>query len=317
MAKVGLWLRGARGKYAGGVLQKGVSGGTIVRENVKPANPQSSNQCGQRMKMLPAARFYTLFEEVLSTSFEGVAYGNKSRWAFLKRALASPAVVCPKNAPTNYVPPLKVDVSSGSLSAISSENLIVFTAEGVRQFDLRTYGYHPTDAETVTLGKWNETSRGDIEVILRKIFGLPDEGFAQITFIFQAVAEDDVFFDKLPRLSRKYARIKLGYGLATDSKEDSYSKILQDIVFEPSDEYGCLITSNGDPDGLFGNVGAMAVITSAFVDGVWRRSTSRYVMDASLEALYFDDDALLEESRASYVKSYNASSSEYLNGGEG
>ena len=37
MAKSGFWLRGARGKLAGGVLQKGENG-SIIREHVIMAN---------------------------------------------------------------------------------------------------------------------------------------------------------------------------------------------------------------------------------------------------------------------------------------
>lgn len=47
MAYTGLWLKGARGKYAGGVLQNS-PGGTILRENVKPSNPQTRAQVETR-----------------------------------------------------------------------------------------------------------------------------------------------------------------------------------------------------------------------------------------------------------------------------
>lgn len=47
MAYTGLWLKGARGKFAGGVLQNS-PGGTILRENVKPSNPQTRAQVETR-----------------------------------------------------------------------------------------------------------------------------------------------------------------------------------------------------------------------------------------------------------------------------
>lgn len=49
MAKAGFWLRGAKGKFAGAVMQ-GSGVGTIQRENVTPSNPQTENQVAQRAK---------------------------------------------------------------------------------------------------------------------------------------------------------------------------------------------------------------------------------------------------------------------------
>lgn len=54
MAKVGFWLRGASGKFAGASLGKDQKGDTIIRESVAPANPNTVSQIMQRMKLAPA-----------------------------------------------------------------------------------------------------------------------------------------------------------------------------------------------------------------------------------------------------------------------
>lgn len=51
------------------------------------ANPNSVGQILQRMKVKPAAKFYAALETILSNAFEGVAYGEASRRYFMKKAM--------------------------------------------------------------------------------------------------------------------------------------------------------------------------------------------------------------------------------------
>ena len=73
MAKAGFWLKGARGKLAGSVLQKSAVAGTIIRENVTPKNPRSQAQATRRATFAPAAKFYSPLSVVLEQSW---VYGN-------------------------------------------------------------------------------------------------------------------------------------------------------------------------------------------------------------------------------------------------
>lgn len=50
-------------------------------------NPNSVGQILQRMKVKPAAKFYAALETILSNAFEGVAYGEASRRYFMKKAM--------------------------------------------------------------------------------------------------------------------------------------------------------------------------------------------------------------------------------------
>lgn len=83
MAKVsGPWLRGAKKKLAGVVLQKGGSGETIAREWVKPKNPQTQKQMAQRIIFATVAQAAKFMAPIVNHSFEGVEYGEKSLQRF-------------------------------------------------------------------------------------------------------------------------------------------------------------------------------------------------------------------------------------------
>ena len=72
MAKVGFWLKGARGKFAGAVLQKGENG-TISRENVTPANPRTRKQMIQRTVVKTVSAAGAQMKQLISESFEGLS----------------------------------------------------------------------------------------------------------------------------------------------------------------------------------------------------------------------------------------------------
>lgn len=87
MAKVGFYLRGARGKLAGAVFQRGADGATVAREIVKPKNPKTSGQLAQRMIFATATAAYSKMKAICDHSWEGVQYGSKSQQEFMKRNL--------------------------------------------------------------------------------------------------------------------------------------------------------------------------------------------------------------------------------------
>ena len=94
MAKAGFWLRGAKGKLAGTVLQKGENG-TIQRENVKPKNPQSNSQMAHRIIFATVTQAAKFMFPLIKQSFEGFPEGQLSRREFVRintkhlRALAA------------------------------------------------------------------------------------------------------------------------------------------------------------------------------------------------------------------------------------
>lgn len=87
MAKVNLWLRGARGKFAGTSLSKGANGETIAREVVTPFNPNTDKQLYQRMIMATVMAAYGAGKEIFDHSFQGKSKGSACQQYFMQRNL--------------------------------------------------------------------------------------------------------------------------------------------------------------------------------------------------------------------------------------
>lgn len=84
MAKNPFWLRGARGKFAGSVVQKGENG-TVIRENVKPSNPQTNAQMIVRTVFgtLNTAAYW--LQKIVGQTFEKTENATKNKRAFVSR----------------------------------------------------------------------------------------------------------------------------------------------------------------------------------------------------------------------------------------
>lgn len=86
---MGLW----RGKKGSSVFYKIKNSNSLQKQGIREriyevANPQSNAQCAQRMRLLPAQHVYGAIKDVIERSWQGVKYGEMSRQAFLKGALA-------------------------------------------------------------------------------------------------------------------------------------------------------------------------------------------------------------------------------------
>lgn len=84
MAKAGFWLRGAKGKLAGAVAQKGQNG-TILREIVTPKNPKTEKQIYQRAVMATVMKAYSAGKEIFDHSIQGLERGGKTQQYFIAR----------------------------------------------------------------------------------------------------------------------------------------------------------------------------------------------------------------------------------------
>lgn len=87
MAKVGFWLRGAKGKLAGSTIYKDGNGDTVMREIVSPANPQTDAQMVQRIIMHTIMSAYSKMKAITDHSFEGVKKGTATMAAFMSNNL--------------------------------------------------------------------------------------------------------------------------------------------------------------------------------------------------------------------------------------
>lgn len=90
-------------------------------------NPRTISQIVQRMKVVPAQKFYEAFEKAagsvennpLSHSFQGIAYGNKNKLRFMQLAMqGEPKAYVPKGV--TFPAPGVYQVSEGSLPSLPS-----------------------------------------------------------------------------------------------------------------------------------------------------------------------------------------------------
>lgn len=124
MAKVGFWLRGARGKLAGSVLHKSPNG-TIAREKVDPKNPKTFSQATQRAIFATVTRTASFLRPVISNSFDGAKNGENDVRAFVKANVAhlrnlynDGKTVCLQRKGEYYALPNGLIISQGSLGDV-------------------------------------------------------------------------------------------------------------------------------------------------------------------------------------------------------
>ena len=84
MAKVGFWLKGAKGKLAGATVYQS-NGETIMREVVKPTDAKTTGQVLQRIVMHTVMSSYSLMKEICDHSFEGIKKGQDTMSYFMKQ----------------------------------------------------------------------------------------------------------------------------------------------------------------------------------------------------------------------------------------
>lgn len=82
MAKNPFWLRGARGKFAGSVIQKGENG-TVIRENVTPRNPRTPQQMAQRVVFGTLSTAAYWLQKIVGQTFEQTENATLNKRAFV------------------------------------------------------------------------------------------------------------------------------------------------------------------------------------------------------------------------------------------
>lgn len=116
------YLRGKVGSSSYSILssKRSSSGKTeqVVRAlATEVSNPQTASQAMQRMKLAPAQRFYTAFQELLGNAFQGVSYGEKSRQYFISKALKQEGPYIQKGV-DRFIP-AAYPFSEGSLPSVN------------------------------------------------------------------------------------------------------------------------------------------------------------------------------------------------------
>lgn len=280
MAKVGLYLKGASGKLAGAVLAKGTEGDTIIRELVKPANPQTEAQATQRMKMAAVCNFYRGLNQILDHSFEGVKYGNTSRMHFMKMALANPMSVAAIDKGSKAFIPLPLMVSQGSLDSVIDK---ITWSNDFPVFDFYS-----------RVKEWDYNRAADI-ANLKHAFNATD---GQVTFIF--VLHSEMSKDTTHTVVVK--RIILD---PSDNVQDDLEDITSDLV--PQEDGTAMYNIE---------CSAVAVIYSKEVNGKWLRSTEKINLSTLFEENIYSLHKI-DVAKAMYMKKQSVSNDDrYLNEGD-
>lgn len=290
MAKAGFFLRGARGKLAGSVLQKGALGGTVMRENVTPKNPKTFGQSTTRAKFSNVAKFFSPLSMVLEKSWEGKSKAE-SYQAFLKQAAndAKNSGWClPKGL--DFVP-MPYLVSKGTINPI-----------GVK-FAENSDFYALIDSKAAA----NPTTIGQLSAILKEA-GY-EEGM-QVTIVLYTLSEDSTADDMSTwQFAVKYARFIIAEA-STVPLTDAIPGIGVSLTIHGDDGNNPTFTANGEtPVAGF-------IIISNFENGIWRRSSQHCLLIKDLM------DVVTGNAEASIVSYMNGGGSTvtsdvYLNGGTG
>ena len=84
MAKVGFWLKGAKGKLSNTTIYQ-QNGETLIREVVTPNNPQTEKQTIQRIIMHTVMQAYSKMKAICDHSFEGLKKGQATMSYFMSQ----------------------------------------------------------------------------------------------------------------------------------------------------------------------------------------------------------------------------------------
>lgn len=144
---MGLW----KGKKGSSVFYQIKNSNSLqkqgVRErNYEPANPRTTRQAGQRMRMYPAQAVYGVLKDTIERSWQGVKYGQMTRQAYLKSALRSeffPAVT----KGDGVVVPGPYQIAKGTLNEIYT----TLSEDGEANFSL----VMTEEPETDSIASWS------------------------------------------------------------------------------------------------------------------------------------------------------------------
>lgn len=249
---------------------------------VEVANPNTVAQILQRMKVKPAARFYSAFVEILSNAFEGITYGPASRRRFMQLAMSQTGPYIPKGA-TRFLP-AKYPVAEGSLVAMTSfgygtvEN-ISSAAYGKKGF----FGYLVSgEQDDATFAQFaQEFFGGDVQVTALIVTQSADGSFVPhygrfLTSDIPATVDGRVYLFNFGDGSGVLAQADQLYLLAGSTLPATGESSIDPNAIDP----------------LFTSVVAGAIIISRKDGDNWLRSNATMVVNDALEVNLYGQEAM-------------------------
>lgn len=193
MAKVGFWLKGARGKLAGSVLANSPTG-TIIRENKVGANPKTMSQAIQRACFATASKTSVALKAIVESSFDGAKNGEDSRRAFV--ALATQMLKA------QYLNGTRTLHLVGKKSNLEVPNILQVSKGDLGKIELKD-GYTLEGKDYLTILGGTTTDGGLTFGQFRAKYPAAKPG-SQLTFVWGEISDDEN-----ATFRWKYARIVL------------------------------------------------------------------------------------------------------------
>ena len=183
MAKVGLWLHGARGKLAGATLYKGV-GGTQIRQIVDPENPMTEGQAMQRMIFSTVGHAWKALSPYIANKWQNapnnkIAFRHffRNNIAYIKAGVLAGTIDHSFNIKGSHVfAPNVYQIASGTLNPITPNGLETIN-NGT--FDISGLNIPCNDNEL--LDNWEIESNQDYVKVLANIGCKPGDTLTVIT----------------------------------------------------------------------------------------------------------------------------------------
>lgn len=309
MAKVGFWLKGAKGKLAGATVYQ-QNGETVMREVVSPSNPKTEKQIIQRIIMHTVMQAYSKMKDICDHSFEGIKKGQPTMSYFMSQnvTFARQKIASMQQQGIsflnmyNFVPlglkgftPNQYQLSMGSLPSV--ETTLRDDEEGV--------GFVPAVTENTYEAVMNSLGleRGD-QLTFILIDGNNDASFGQCNFRFARVILD-------PTDPQTFAQLPMSTPFVTENDTINCPSVRNEgtMNFRIS-EAGLQFTYSA---GLYAL--CAAVIVSRQVNEKWLRSTTYLTYNAVEE--YSLQECIDLAANGSNSPIYAASDAYLNNAGQG
>lgn len=287
-------FRGKLGDVVGSKKSASQKANTLRVRQRTIANPKTTSQASQRMKMTPACNFYRALQHILNHSWQGVQYEGPSHARFMKLALSMKSGFPYVEKGSMNPVPGSYQISQGGLAPIS-------VSYGD---DLLTIG--------VNMGSGNYTDESTIGFISTQMLANNSalaEG-DQLTFVL-AIGEPGYFF-----------RYRTARFVIDTKNTATWAEWLAAEWVAGVDLLQIGVSVDGEENkSLYvdgGAISAFAVIVSrppVGKSGAWQRSNTYMTVREDVK-LYYGSDSALQAALASYknaVASYN--SEWYLNQG--
>lgn len=270
---MGLW----KGKKGSSVFYKIWNSNNKEKQGVREyqpevRNPQSDGQADQRMKLLPAQLIKGALRDLVSRSFQGIAYGSKSRLEFLKYALRAETY---PYLPKGFTEPVPGEylISRGTIQQVSC----YFDEQNE---DFTTSLEYTAVLESVSIGAFTTEilnrnhflKEGDQLTFVGCLYGPTPGTNPFYNWVYWSLVLDTQNLEQLSGV-KGFSALPLGYN----------SQAARISIYGPADNIcaaGVIVSRQGD-------------------DGLYLRSNCRLAIDSQNLAIWF-----AEETRAGTRASY-------------